>query len=910
ALKAAEADFAAYAKTPRGEARKALLRERGEGALWGLAAELGSGDACFLMAKAYDVGLGASRGSGLDRFPEISGDAAGLWYHRGAVRGNGFCQGNHGGLVPEGAQALGWYRLAAAQGVESAQYNLANLLARRGDPTSMSEALYWAKKTSGGSLAQQVQETLGELQSKGVEARSPAELSIDDGASESTQGRLLKSKELELPLRSGDVITAIDGVSVVGVPHSEAVGPLHGAFGSAVSLSVQRSDGTTEDVSVVRRWLNHSLSPVDLSSLPPLPGVKKIHLTHRGLQSLNGLSGLSNLEYFTLEGAPLEILDMGPLPHLKVAKMVGCGSLRDLGGLEAQRKGLLAILENCPSLTSTAGLGNAQWVNIQKCPGINNLEGFADNPAVQSGEEGWYGRDVRAVSSSTLRSSPCFSAVVQDQWKSGERVSPVLDLGNTALTDLSSLGPAARPGIPGVNLAGCASLVSLKGLEVFEDLCFLDLRGCGQLSDVGSLGERKGPLCVVISVDGDALPGGVMAALAALQELHLVVIDQDHALKDLSALKGLKGLRGLDLVESGYRDTLDGSKTTALSIQNLSPLVSAADLRALRLPGSCLPPRCGPVREGTTSQGSIRNFRKGLAKALGVSFSKEETAPKKPAPKGLRSTVSKLRKLLTASDFSSIHQGVELLSAAGIPEAWDALVGGMDPGSAFISGNGKEDMAGMGTVFSRGRVVDAPYARYASLCVLATAPEEATEAAAIRDQVRSIQINVTEGQDYGGFKSALPPLPSLMKFTGLKAVTVFGTLEGETLDGLGVPSLEILCLPEMPALKDVSALQTCSDLKSLSLGTSDLQTLSGCESLPTLEHVALASPKLASLKALSAAKGLKSLKLHGCASLDTLSGIESAEELSAFHCTECPALVDLSALAGKAALSRTVHPSA
>ncbi len=63
---------------------------------------------------------------------------------------------------------------------------------------------------------------------------------------------LSKSPAEKSGIKEGDVISHVDGLTMVGVPTDEAVDKIRGEKGTEVRLSIIRADDTKEDIIVIR----------------------------------------------------------------------------------------------------------------------------------------------------------------------------------------------------------------------------------------------------------------------------------------------------------------------------------------------------------------------------------------------------------------------------------------------------------------------------------------------------------------------------------------------------------------------------------------------------------------------------------------------------------------------------------
>lgn len=648
----------------------------------------------------------------------------------------------------------------------------------------------------------------------------------------------------------------------------------------------------------------------DLRSLPAMPSVTTLTLSHPTLTSLAGLEALEGLKQLTIQSCPrLVALDLPDLPNLEVVRVHKCATLSDISGLSALPSKVLVQLFSLPALTSVTGMEHLDAFQIAECEALSDLSGLAKRSDSRCRLKG-------------LRPIPCdLSASTVFKHLNGGRSKPLDSFtlhGCSGLRDLTSLGPAPRPGIEALRLPKCTGLTSLDGIACFVDLRFLDLRGIDQALDVSALVAMNRSVVIAVGNFGlnvreaAASPGieALFESLKAIPNLYLS-LDGMGALHSLDGLETMTNLRGFELCKyqtsgSGYY-ALNGIRAhtqwpyrmpqaTRLPIDALRPLVPLP-LEVLALPETDLPPRCGAISEGTNKVRSINNFRVALSKALGLPAPSIAKAKKRSAPKGMRSALSKIRKLLLAPDISSIQQGIALLEGFGMPEVWDALVAKVAPETALVAGEGKAAMVGMGSVFSRAKVSNAVYARWALLQVLVTAPDEALEAVACRRAITEITLNGSEN-NWRTIKQ-FPSWPSLAGFSALDALSLCSSpLSGEQLFELPA-SLRRLVIDEAPELRDLSGVSSCPDLAVLRLQAGALESLDGIGVLKSLERLELTAPRVTTLSAMRPCTALRHVVLRSCGALTSLDGLQDATQLGAFEAFESPSLTDLSALSHK-----------
>jgi TPR repeat protein len=113
----AERDLAEYCSV-KTENQSSFLAEKDAREAWQCAAEAGSGDACFLLARCFQLGAGV----------DPSTDEAAHWFREGAELGHSMCQSHYGQLLIAGptdrAEGCKWLILAAESGSWSACFYL------------------------------------------------------------------------------------------------------------------------------------------------------------------------------------------------------------------------------------------------------------------------------------------------------------------------------------------------------------------------------------------------------------------------------------------------------------------------------------------------------------------------------------------------------------------------------------------------------------------------------------------------------------------------------------------------------------------------------------------------------------------------------------------------------------------
>jgi hypothetical protein len=347
-------------------------------------------------------------------------------------------------------------------------------------------------------------------------------------------------------------------------------------------------------------------------------------------------------------------------------------------------------------------------------------------------------------------------------------------------------------------------------------------------------------------------------------------------------------------------------RNVTLSFESMKPFIHTLHLEALSLRGTGIDEPFEGIEKGSQEAKAIQAFREALSKSLGGA---QVAAAKKAKPKGFRKTLREIKTALTGSTYASVSQGIALLKEAALPELWDAICAGMDPGSVLVAGEDKASQLGMGGVLGKGRRSDACFARWAALWVLVTAPESARLAVEIRSRIQEVHFSCEEGAHNKGVVESVPELPPMDGFSDLKTLRIrYADVAGSALPSLPATLVHFEVMV-MSSLVDVTGLANCVALTTLKLGDTRyhaagtgverLESLAGVEKLVALETVHLFAPTLTTLQPLAKCTALRRLRLHRCAALVSLTGIEEARDLGILNIFLCEQLTDFSALAGK-----------
>ena len=316
--------------------------------------------------------------------------------------------------------------------------------------------------------------------------------------------------------------------------------------------------------------LSALLSPLDLSPLSSLDGLKTLIILdnkYGKITNLSGLAGLAGLHTLQLSGKL--IADLSDL-----AGLVGLHTLRLSGRFITD----LSPLSGMTGLTSLSldGGGIADLSPLSGMAGLTSLAlqggGAIADLSPLSGMAGLTYLDLDGNAIADL--SPL----------SGMAGLTYLDLDGNAIADLSPLSGLASLDTLRLSRNPIADLSPLSGLD---GLRILTLQGGGAIADLSPLSGMAG--LTYLDLDGNAIADlSPLSGLASLDTLRL----SRNPIADLSPLSGLDGLRILTLQGGGaiadlsplsgmagltYLD-LDGN-----AVSDLSPLSGMASLNHLRL---------------------------------------------------------------------------------------------------------------------------------------------------------------------------------------------------------------------------------------------------------------------------------------------------------------------------------------
>lgn len=660
-----------------------------------------------------------------------------------------------------------------------------------------------------------------------------------------------------------------------------------------------------------------NLAPQRLDALAPLTKLRAVTLVGCALDALAELRAAASIESLRL------VKPSTPLPHLGAWPTLRALAFSDAPLTAAERafEGLTGLreltLSNLPE-TTLAPLAippSLVRASLTRCYLRGGIEGLAQCVALES-------LDLEVVDVSTLeplramralarlRVVRCHALVslaplaalsgLRDLRVTQTSVSDLsalrglsletLDLSQTAVTDVSplcemvslrSLTLSTPSGFSDLSpLGGCTSLETLSALRVDNPYLSQFARPASTMRDLHWLA----PLTRLreLAIDAPALErlGGVEACTG----LTALTVDRAKALTDLSPLSALPHLARLSVIEADVTDV------GALASH---PALVSVDLRSNRRLADASPLwRIATLRRVALFQTAVdresipKEHRRTVTWARDADMERafEPEAPPKPrvvvGPVGqgaaVRKQFSAIRTQLNAKDFDLIEQGAELLAALDDPSLFDEMIAG----ATWTDGTSLSRKGGAGGFTpppALGATKTASAWQFAAiLAVLARAPEGATAARALRDQITSIFRGAAKGWGSGGVVD-LGPFGALPKLT---RVWLGRPIEIRRADGLrGHPSLTTFELTSTHSelsldLSGCAALHTLSIDYATKLARIDL---SGCAALRRIELSNLAIA--ASLDGADTLTGLRRVELSGGASVQHLAQLTTRDRI-------------------------------
>lgn len=603
-----------------------------------------------------------------------------------------------------------------------------------------------------------------------------------------------------------------------------------------------------------------------VSTLDPVANatqLKRVDLCGSGITSVSALSNSGGIEYIDISSCP-RLTSLRGLEDLVLDaegrgefSVYDCESLTSLVGLPKLGPSYQCLnISDLHKLASLDGIESASCVSIIKANGagisdlspLSNLQNlknldFSDCPALT---------DVSALAGLKQLESVDLSGCFQLKELPAHWAADLQSLEIRNCAALRSLGalPASLLRIGSyswrsehLELEGLTSLESLEGLEqttVIQNVTNIDLSGCNKLTSLRGLEKASGlemialPASVVdakalqhcrnlkITIDASdlvELPMNLVQALEIFPRLSLVVSDGRN-LEHASVLAHLQHLESLDL----------GS---CAKIQDLNWLIGLAELRELKLP--MRNPLVTKLKLGKGDNlPRVRKLQQQLCVHLGLPLPSHLSVDK-PAQKGSGGrkpgalSLRELKPLLTALDLNVVGQGLARLRAEGDPHLYDQLIDGCDSSQAFSS-----DSEAIGKIFKAVKASFRPMARWVLVSILAAAPKEASQAVALRESMRDINL------DFRGW-GANAEVPGLTGFIRAEKISLIACPATSLLAVDGLKELRELSITDAPNLTSLQGLEAAKELSKISLSNcqklKDLSALAGKNSLSKQGHL-------------------------------------------------------------------------
>jgi hypothetical protein len=656
-----------------------------------------------------------------------------------------------------------------------------------------------------------------------------------------------------------------------------------GAFPSLRSFSVTQATSKEQ--------------PCKLESLDGLnaPNLEVLHVQALGLTCVKALANGSCLSDVDLsDNTKLASIDgLKPSsPSLQTLKLEACHDLQDIAPLEGASALVSINLKGCVRLRSLQPLAASKslnQINLEGCSQIESLQGLAGSELAP-----WrYGifslEGCAALTSleglptlSKETSSLCLEqmpALVSLSGIQAARSIEKLEIGNTALTHLGGLEDLLS--LVELRVIDCNDLKDISVLGQLQKLSQARFYDCSQIQcmptqwghtlrnleltggNFSALGE--------LPKDLEQLEVRGVATLHDLQGVEkataLKFVAIDTFMKNADALQGLPKafLRcfeapGRPLNAAWLQAVAGRLKPLRLdlgfsNLKDLQVLLEFPQLQAVHVGHHARELYELKVGEHLT-EAAVRTLQRVICKKHKLTvpdFLKARRTSTQAVVEGGPS-LADLKRGLSSTDFSEILEALNKLRATGSAALYDAIVEGVY-GPQLYNG----DTKALGKVFKDILAPYRPWARWALTHILMDAPDDATSAVAIRDQLESITLTVS--LSYGQDPSR--PLP-LARFKSLQSITLEG-MPGNDLSFLREAGpLQSMTLLEM---KDLTSFETLASMKSLTL----LQSL-------TVKQC----PALVSLQGLESAAHLNRLVVEGSDLLGDFSAMNGMRSLQGF----------------------------
>lgn len=532
-------------------------------------------------------------------------------------------------------------------------------------------------------------------------------------------------------------------------------------------------------------------SLTSLLGLPILgPSYRRLNISDlHGLKSLAGIENASCVTTITARDAAIS--DLSPLSSLQSLKSLDfsdCSALTDVSVLGGLRQLESVDLSGCIQLKELPAHWEAdlESLEIRNCAALRSL-GTLPASLLRIGSYSWRSEHLELDGLASLESLEGLEQT-------------------TVIQNVTS-----------IDLSGCNKLTSLIGLEKVSGLEKISLPA--SVVDAKALQHCRNLKITVDASDLVELPMSLVQALEIFPRLSLVV-SHGKGLENASVLANLQHLEILDL----------GSCT---QIRDLSWLIGLAELRELKL--STLNPLVSKLKLGNSDNlPRVRKLQQQLCAHLGLPLP-SHLSPDKPAQKGSGDrkpgalSLREVKPLLTASDLNVVRQGLARLRAEGDPYLYDQLIDGCDSSQAFSG-----DSEAIGKIFKAVKASFRPMARWVLVSILAAAPRESSQAAALRESMSDINL------DFRGW-GADAEVPDLTGFVGAEKISLIACSAVSLLALDGLKELRELSIIDAPHLISLQGLEAAQELSKISLSNcrklKDLSALAGKSSLFKQGHL-------------------------------------------------------------------------
>lgn len=295
---------------------------------------------------------------------------------------------------------------------------------------------------------------------------------------------------------------------------------------------------------------NEPRSNLDLSELPPLPGLVSLRLRHLSIRSLDGLPAMPSLRSLSIHHLPpLRALEPSDFPALENLTVRLCPALDHIGTLPGSLDAL--SVTGCQNLKAVDGLSRAGVTRLE----LASVPTAVLEPPLQLPRlRHLHLRHVGRTDLSHLKTIPETLSLQGGAVSGLCAVTRSLRLDNTALMDtaLPKLPPSAAVAIRG----STSALRALDGLEAAQ-VSALDLSDCRSLEDISAL--RGSPLKRLRLLRARRLKDvSPLQSLGRLESLSLSGLFGAPASLETMGLTGLPALRTLRIHQSGRLGSLHG----------------------------------------------------------------------------------------------------------------------------------------------------------------------------------------------------------------------------------------------------------------------------------------------------------------------------------------------------------------